>query len=268
MQGRHRARIAPDVRIIDVCHQVKPQDVGVGASMLAEALPYLPVGIHLVLVDPFKSSAARGVAVRTVDGHVFVAPDNGVTSLAWAGAGGVAEAYELANKELWAPTVARSFRGRDVFAPVAAFLASGGELADVGTRIDPDTVEKLVPPVPHVHGDHVHGSIRMVDHFGNLALNVRRSDLEAAGIQLGDLVELRCHGRVFEVPFMLAFGDVPAGRTVVCEDGFRAVTIAVNGGRAAGELKAGSGDAVVLSRVHRHLGAAATKVSVVDGPPT
>jgi S-adenosyl-L-methionine hydrolase (adenosine-forming) len=262
------ARIAPDVRIIDVCHQVKPQDVGVGASMLAEALPYLPVGVHLALVDPFKASAARGVAVRTGGGHVFVAPDNGVTSLAWAGAGGVAEAYELDNKDLWAPTVARSFRGRDVFAPVAAHLASGLPIDEVGPRIDPGSLEALVPPVPHVHGDHVHGSIRMVDHFGNLALNVRRSDLEAAGIQLGDLVELRCHGRVFEVPFMLAFGDVPAGRTVVCEDGFRAVTIAVNGGRAASELKASSGDAVVLSRVHRHLGAAATKVSVIDGPPT
>lgn len=262
------ARIAPDVRIIDVCHQVKAQDIAVGASMLAEALPYLPVAVHLVLVDPFKSSTARGVAVRTGDGHLLVAPDNGVTSLAWSGAGGVAEAYELANKDLWAPNPARSFRGRDVFAPVAAHLARGGAPDDVGPRIDPSSLEELVPPVPNVHGDHVHGSVRMVDHFGNLALNVRRSDLEAAGIQLGDLVELRAHGRVFEVPFMLAFGDVPAGRTVVCEDGFRAVTIAVNGGRAASELKAVSGDAVVLSRVHRHLGTAATKVSVVDGPPT
>lgn len=262
------ARIAPDVRIIDVCHQVKPQDVGVGASMLAEAIPYLPVTVHLALVDPFKASAARGVAVRTGGGHVFVAPDNGVTSLAWAGAGGVTEAYELANRDLWAPNPARSFRGRDVFAPVAGHLARGEAIDEVGPRIDPDSLEKLVPPVPHVHGDHVHGSVRMVDHFGNLALNVRRSDLEAAGIQLGDLVELRCHGRVFEVPFMLAFGDVPAGRTVVCEDGFRAVTIAVNGGRADGELKAASGDAVVLARVHRHLGGAAAKVSVVDGPPS
>ena len=96
-----------------------------------------------------------------------------------------------------------------------------------------------------MHGDHVHGEIRMVDHFGNLALNMRRSDLEAAGIQLGDLVELRCGGRTSEVPFTLSFGEVPGGRTVVCEDSFRAITIAVNGGRAdretAGRLRRGGG---------------------------
>jgi S-adenosylmethionine hydrolase len=262
------AGIAPHVRVIDVCHQVKPQDVTVGATMLAEALPYLPVGIHLTLVDPFKASAARGVAIRTGGGHVFVAPDNGVTSLAWDAAGGVDAAYELGNRDLWAPNPARSFRGRDVFAPVAAHLARGRDIAEVGPQLDPGALVRLVPPAPHVHGDHVHGSVRMVDHFGNLALNVRRSDLEAAGIHLGDVVELRCHGRVIEVPFMLAFGDVSTGRTVVCEDSFRAVTIAVNGGRAATELKVGSGDPVVLSRVHRLVGAALTKVSVVDGPPS
>ena len=111
------------------------------------------------------------------------------------------------------------------------------------------------PAIPYVHGDHVHGEIRMVDHFGNLALNVRRSDLEAAGIQLGDVVELRCGGRALG-------GAVHAqpsarcrrGRTVVCEDSFRAITIAVNGGRADRMLRAGSGDPVVLGRVHRLLG--------------
>jgi S-adenosylmethionine hydrolase len=121
---------------------------------------------------------------------------------------------------------------------------------------------------PLVHGDHVHGEIRMVDHFGNLALNLRRSDLEAAGIQLGDLVELRCGGRTFEVPFALSFGDVPGGRTVVCEDSFRAITIAVNCGRADRTLRTSTGEPVVLGRVHRLVGAAATKVPVVDGRPS
>ncbi len=156
-----------------------------------------------------------------------------------------------------------------MFAPVTAHLARGVPLAEVG----PGSYRSARWCGPDqrcrkVHGDHVHGEIRMVDHFGNLALNVRRSDLEAAGIQLGDLVELRCGGRTSEVPFTLSFGEVPGGRTVVCEDSFRAITIAVNGGRADRALRAGSGEAVVLGRVHRHLGQAATKVSVVDGPPS
>jgi S-adenosylmethionine hydrolase len=262
------ARIAPQVRIIDVCHQVRAQDVAIGAEMLAEALPYLPVGVHLALVDPFKSTSARGIAVRCADGSRFVCPDNGVGSLAFAVAGGVVEARELGNPDLWAPVPARSFRGRDIFAPVAAHLAAGRPLADVGPTVPPESLTRLERIEPSVHGDHVHGAVRMVDHFGNLALNVRRSDLEAAGIQLGDVVELRCGGRAVEVPFTLSFGDVPGGRTVVCEDAFRAITVAVNGGRADRTLRAGAGDPVVLGRVHRLLGTAATKVPVVDGAPS
>lgn len=262
------ARIAPHARIIDVCHQVRAQDVTMGGEMLAEAWPYLPTGVHLALVDPFSPTQARGIAVRCRDGSVVVAPDNGLASRAWEVAGGVAEAYELADSQLWAKTPSRSFRGRDVFAPVTAHLANGVPLAEVGPRLDPESLVKARISEPTVHGDHVHGEIRMVDHFGNLALNMRRSDLEAAGIQLGDLVELRCGGRTSEVPFTLSFGEVPGGRTVVCEDSFRAITIAVNGGRADRHLRAASGEAVVVGRVHRHLGQAATKVSVVDGPPS
>jgi S-adenosyl-L-methionine hydrolase (adenosine-forming) len=264
------ARIAPHVRIIDVCHQVKAQDVLIGATMLAEAIPYLPApAVHLALVDPFRATAARGIAVRCANGSLLVGPDNGLTSLAWPAAGGVAEVRELTNPELWAPKPAPSFRGRDIFAPVAAHLASGLEFAKVGVELDPGSLDAIEAVPPYPHGDHVHGAIRMVDHFGNLALNIRRSDLEAAGIQLGDLVELRCSGKVLEVPFTLAFGDVQAGRTVVCEDAFRAITIAVNSGRADRTLRANPGDPIVLSRVHRQAArAAGTKLGVVDAPPS
>src|SRR6266566_1422168 len=262
------ARIAPHVRIIDVCHQVKAQDVGIGATMLAEALPYLPVGVHLALVDPYRATSARAIAVRTADGSVFISPDNGIASLAWEVAGGVREAYELTNPDLWAPNPARTFRGRDVFAPVAAHLARGRPASDIGAPLERDSLVSVARIEPSVHGDHVHGAVRMVDHFGNLALNVRRSDLEAAGIQLGDVVELRCNGQAVEVPFTLAFGEVAAGRTVVCEDSFRAITIAVNAGRADRVLRAGAGDPIVIGRVHRLIGSAATKVSVVDGAPS
>jgi S-adenosyl-L-methionine hydrolase (adenosine-forming) len=262
------ARIAPAIRVIDVCHQVRAQDVGIGATMLAEALPYLPVGVHLALVDPFRATHVRGIAVRCADGSLFVCPDNGLGSLAWEIAGGVIEARELGNPALWAPVPARSFRGRDVFAPVAAHLAAGVPFAEVGPEVEPGSLTQVERAEPSVHGDHVHGAVRMVDHFGNLALNVRRSDLEAAGIQLGDLIELRCGGRAMEIPFTLTFGEVPSGRTVVCEDSFRAITIAVNGGRADRTVRASPGDPVVLGRVHRLLGSAATKVSVVDDAPS
>jgi S-adenosylmethionine hydrolase len=264
------ARIAPQVRIIDVCHEVTAQDVRIGAAMFAEAMPYLPQhSIHLALVDPARATSARPVALRCGDGSVFVCPDNGISSLAWPVVGGVSEARELTNADLWDPNPSPSFRGRDIFAPVAGHLANGLPFAALGDEIDPAGLDAIGETVPSVHGDHVHGCVRMVDHFGNLALNVRRSDLEAAGIAIGDMIELRCGGKVMEVPFTLVYGDVQAGRTVVCEDAFRAITVAVNSGRADRVLRATAGTSIVLGRVVRQrVVAPAGRVSVVDGVPS
>lgn len=262
------ARIAPQVRIIDICHQVKPQDVGIGARLLAEAISYVPVGVHLALVDPFRRSLARPLAIRCADGSTIVCPDNGLSSLAWSELGGVTEVRQLTNSALWNPRPARSFRGRDVFAPVVARLSSGLPFEEVGDPVDPGTLMTLEPQLSYVHGDHVHGTVRMIDHFGNLQLNIVRADLEAAGIALGDTVELRYAGKAMRVPFTLTFSDVAPGRTFVYEDSFRAITIVTNMGRAEQVLRASAGEPVVLSRVVQATAAAARKVGVVDSPPS
>lgn len=243
------ARIAPDVRVIDICHQLAPQAVEQAATSLVAALPYLPDGaVHLALVDPMADSPARGVVVSTAAGALLVGPDNGVLSLAWDHLGGVTAAYEISNRDLWLPTPSRTFRGRDVFAPVTAHLAAGTAPTDVGAEIEAGTLRRVRVREPYLHDDHVHGEIRNVDHFGNLALNVARADLEALGVTLGDTIELRCSGRSMAIPFTMTYGDVPPGRVALCEDSFRAVMVAVNLGSAARSLKAGRGDPVVLGR--------------------
>ncbi len=161
------ARTAPQVRVLDVLHLVTPQDVEQGAAVLASAVPYLPApAVHLALVDPFRAPPARGVAVRTADGSVFVSPDNGLTSLAWEVTGGAVAAHVVDNPELWHPSPARTFRGRDVFSPVAARLAAGLPLEQVGTPLDVDELERLEVRRPAVESDHVHGEVVQVDHFG------------------------------------------------------------------------------------------------------
>jgi hypothetical protein len=243
------ARTAPEVRVLDVLHLVAPQDVEQGAAVLASAVPYLPVpSVHLALVDPFRATPARGVAVRTADGSTFVSPDNGLTSLAWDACGGAVEAHVLDNAALWHPTPARTFRGRDVFSPVAARLAAGLALAEVGTPVDVEELERLAVRPPTVESDHVHGEVVQVDHFGNLTLNLERAHLEQAGITLGDEVELRCSGKSLVVPFLLTYGEVGRGRLAVCEDSFRTVTVAVNQGSAAQRLRAGRGEPLVIAR--------------------
>lgn len=243
------AQIAPHVQIIDVTHQITPQDVEQGAASLASAVPYLPVGVHLALVDPMQSGSSRGVVVETVDGSLLVGPDNGLLSLAWAERGGVKIAHELVNPALWRESVHKTFRGRDVFAPVAAHLAAGTPAADVGPKVTTASLTTLPAREVEVDDDHVHAEVSLVDHFGNVSLNIARSDLEAAGIALGDTVELRCNGRTMSVPFTLTYGDVAAGRLALCEDSFRAVQLAVNAGHASRRLRVSRGDPVVIARI-------------------
>jgi S-adenosylmethionine hydrolase len=247
------AQIAPHVRVIDVCHLVAAQDVAAGAQVLATAMPYLPRAVHLALVDPMHSAPGgraevRGVVVETVDGSLLVGPDNGLLSQAWAARGGVASVRAVVNDTLWRKPVHRTFRGRDVFAPVAGHLAAGGQLADVGPEVPIDSLVRITLREPVVLADEVHGEVRTVDHFGNLSLNMARSDLEAAGIAFGDTVELRCNGRALSLPFHPTYGEVGAGRLTLCEDSFRAIMLAVNAGHAGQQLRIGRGDPVVIAR--------------------
>ena len=248
------ASIAPDVRILDVCHLITPQDVEAGAHALAAAAPFMPRAVHLAMVDPQHETASRGVAVQSQDGSVLIGPDNGVLSYAWEVRGGVESAVEIANRDLWLEHIHATFRGRDVFAPVAAHLAAGRPLADVGPSVPTDTLVRLPVRAATVDDDHVHAEIRAIDHFGNVSLNLARADLEAAGITLGDSVELRCNGRTLTVPFTHSFGEVPTGRLTLCEDSFRAIQLAVNAGRANQELRVSRGDPIVIARAPQQTG--------------
>ena len=263
------ARIAPDVRVIDVLHLVQAQDVVQGAGVLASSVPYLPApAVHLALVDPFRTVPSRGIAVRTADGSTFVAPDNGLTSQAWEVAGGAVQAHVLDDPTLWMPDAARTFRARDVFSPVAARLAGGLPIEQVGSRVELGELERLELSQPSVDEDHVHAEVVQVDHFGNLTLNVQRAHLEAAGIQLGDDVEMRCGGKTMHVQFTLTYGEVPRGRLALCEDSFRTITIAVNQGSAAKLLRAQRADPLVIARVHQTAPVITRPIGLYDGPPS
>ena len=243
------AGVAPKVQIIDLCHLIAPQDVEAGAHALAAAMPFMPRAVHLAVVDPQHAEHSRGVVVRTKDDSLFVGPDNGVLSHAWEARGGAKAAVEITNQDLWLAQIHATFRGRDVYAPVAAHLALGRPLEDVGPAVKPDELIRLPVRSADVDDDHVHAEIRAIDHFGNVALNLARADLEAAGIVLGDTVELRCNGRTLTVPFTHSFGEVPTGRLSLCEDSFRAIQLAVNAGRANQELRVSRGDPIVIARL-------------------
>jgi hypothetical protein len=241
------AGIAPHARVIDVSHAVAPQDVRQGAIVLAQSVPFMPPAVHLAVVDPAVGTPRGSVVIEAGD-SLLVGPDNGL--LVWAAdeLGGAKRAHAVSNRDYQLPRVSKTFHGRDVFAPAAAHLAAGVDPATLGPELDPDELRRLTPPRSRVDDDHIHGEVVLVDHFGNVALNVSRAELESVGAVLGDRVEVRLGGQTWRMPFAETFASVPAGRMVLHEDSFRLLTVAVNQGRAAERLRARTGDPVVVSR--------------------
>ena len=228
-------RIAPDVEIIDITHGITPQAVLQGALVLANTIPYMPEGVHLAVVDPGVGSARRALALRSGDGRRFVGPDNGLLVSATEACGGVSEAHELTNPEYALPSVSRTFHGRDLFAPAAAHLALGVELAALGPPVDPETLVRLNVPEPEVGGHRIRSTVLYVDSFGNIQLNLTRDDLDRGGIEPGRTVELALGTERYYAVAARTFGDARAGDLILYEDSYRNISIAISQGNA-GEL--------------------------------
>jgi S-adenosyl-L-methionine hydrolase (adenosine-forming) len=240
-------RVAPDVEIIDITHGIPPQHVLQGALVLASTLPYMPVGIHVAIVDPGVGSERKPVALRGGDGRVYVGPDNGLLLVAAEGLGGVEEAVELTNEDFMLTPVSRTFHGRDIFSPAAAHLAAGVGLEQLGPSIEPDALVRLELPAPQVGEARIRATALYVDRFGNIQLNLTSSDLERVGIVPGTKVELEIR---FERYFAVAartFADVRPGDIVLYEDAYRNIALAINSGDAAHMFSARVGQEVLLS---------------------
>src|SRR6188474_2492682 len=161
------AKIAPDARVIDVTHGIPATEVLQGAHVLSSTLPYMPVGVHLAVVDPGVGGVRRPVALSDAAGRLFVGPDNGLL-LPAAERAGIAEVHELANPEYALETISRTFHGRDLFAPAAAHLANGVPLDDLGPPIAADALARLDLPEAEVGTSRIRSTVLATDRFGNV----------------------------------------------------------------------------------------------------
>jgi S-adenosyl-L-methionine hydrolase (adenosine-forming) len=239
-------QIAPDAQIIDITHGIRPGHVLQAALMLANTLPYMPVGVHLAVVDPGVGSGRRPLALRDAEGRLYVGPDNGLLIPAADRFGGVAEAHELANPEYALDSVSRTFHGRDLFSPAAAHLALGVVLGELGPPIDPEALVRLDLPVPEVGQSRIRASVLGVDRFGNIALNLAREHLDSVAIVPGMRVELGARGNRYYAVAARTFADAPPGELIIYEDSYRNVAIAVSRGSAAAVLGVDEGAEIVL----------------------
>ena len=229
------ARVAPGVRIIDITHLVPPGDVRRGAAVLAQTIPYLPPAVHVAVVDPGVGSTRRGIAVEAGDA-IFVGPDNGLLSWAVAAVGGTRRAFQLTNGELWLHPVSQTFHGRDIFVPVAAHLAAGGDLGVVGTELAPEELVTLPAPTSRVHDREAEGEVMSVDRFGNVQLSIAASDADRIGIGFGSQLVVWCGRRQLTVPYLETFAAVAPGELVAFTDSAGLISLAVNAGDAAQQL--------------------------------
>lgn len=241
------ARICPDAHVIDLSHGVPPQDIHAGAATLLDSLPYMPVGVHVAIVDPTVGSDRRAVALRLADDRTLVGPDNGLLWPAAQDSGGIVEAVEISDSPWRLEPLAATFHGRDVFAPVAANLAAGGQLARAGHALDPAGLIRLELSRAEVEPDVVIATVIGTDGFGNLQLDATQEQLDA---ELGDVVLVEVDsGLALPVSYARAFADVGAGELLLFVDSARRLALAVNRGSASDRLGVHAGGRVRISLV-------------------
>ena len=227
--------IAPDARLIDISHQIPPQDVLAAAFVLRHAAREFPPGtVHLGVVDPGVGTARRPIAVAT-DDHFWIGPDNGLFSFVLNDA----RVYHITNKALYSPRPSHTFHGRDIFAPIAAHLCAGLDLAAVGPPIhDPVILPEIAA---QKSAERITGQIIHIDHFGNLVTNIAAADIEpwgtAVSIRLGNYVL---------TGLSRTYGDVAKDAALALIGSIDLLEISVNGGSAAQRFGIDRRDPIVV----------------------
>ena len=231
--------ISPQTQIVDITHEIQPFEVTEGAFVIAQAYRYFPRGtVHVVVIDPGVGSTRRPILAE-MDGHYFVAPDNGVLSMVFSG--GKPKVRHITSEKFFLKQVSRTFHGRDIFAPVAARLAKGIQPARFGKLIEDHLRLVLAKPAPRSKREWT-GAVLRVDRFGNLVTN----------LHIDDFPQVKTHafrlkiGRESITRLALTFTECGPGELFAIVGSSAYLEIATNQGSAAKALGCGAGAPVEL----------------------
>jgi S-adenosyl-L-methionine hydrolase (adenosine-forming) len=231
------ASINRQLQVIDLTHQIPPQNILAARFALLNAYPYFPPQtVHIAVVDPGVGSSRRGVAIQFPEGYL-VCPDNGLGSGILDLTPAIA-AVELTNPQYWRISKpSTTFHGRDIFAPVGAHLANGIPLQELGQEINLNSLVKLDLPSIEINQNQITGSIQYIDYFGNLITNIP-----------GNLVKEKTWCVMLNQTVINSgktYSDVASGEAVTLVGSHGWVEIAVNAGNAQNKLQISWGDLVV-----------------------
>lgn len=246
-------RIAPRATVLVVSDEVPKYAILAGAMLLRQALPYLPVGVHVGIVDPGVGTPRRPVALVTARGDVLIGPDNGLLPPAAAQLGGARAGYLLESPDHRLPEVSATFHGRDIFAPAAGHLARGAPVTALGPAIDLGSLRACEVPAPRFTDGALALSVLYVDEFGSVILSGEERHLRQAfgPIGYGTVLSLSWvtpdHEQVrVAAPYQETYGSVPPGQPLVFRDSSGWLGFAVNQGSAADQYRIGMAATVTM----------------------
>lgn len=222
--------IAPEVRIVDLTHQVTPFSIFDGARFLYGATPYYPAGtVFVVVVDPGVGSTRKAIVAHSKKGQYFVLPDNGVITLVEQ-RDGIDAVREISNPEwMIGSRLSSTFHGRDIFSPVGAHLARGDNWTTVGSEMPVKDLVHLDLKIAKVDEHGLSASVIATDGpFGNLVTNVEGTDFLKLGYQHGQEVEVKVGDKELKMKFVKTFSDVPVGDPLLYIDSRGHLGLAVN----------------------------------------
>jgi S-adenosyl-L-methionine hydrolase (adenosine-forming) len=238
--------IAPELRIVDVTHDIPAFDVRAGALALVRAVQYLPDGVVLAVVDPGVGTDRRCVAVE-VEGGFLVGPDNGLLAPAAAMLGGARRIVALDNPQYQLTAPGPTFAGRDVMAPAAAYLATGHSLDELGTAIGAAGLAPGLVPLPQEGDDgSIAGEVLWVDRYGNCQLNIAPEQLVERGAAPGGYVGVTIGGRDRRAHWVTAFADAKPSELALVVDSYGMCALALDRRSAAAELDLRAGKTVTV----------------------
>jgi S-adenosylmethionine hydrolase len=218
------SQINPQITIVDLTHQIPPQNIAYARFCLMNTYPYFPSGtVHLAIVDPGVGSDRRAIAVEFAQGFL-IGPDNGIFSGVLSQTPAI-QVIELANSDYWlTDKPSQTFHGRDIFAPVAAYIAAGVPLQKLGRELDQETLVRLDIGECYPMADGIVGCVQYIDHFGNLISNIPGSYVQNRNW----LIEIQG----IRVPGCQAYSDVAPGKPLALVGSHGWIEIAINCGKA------------------------------------
>jgi S-adenosylmethionine hydrolase len=220
--------ITPNLRIVDLTHQVNAFSIADGARFLFGASPYFPAGtVFVAVVDPGVGGSRKAVVVKSRRGQFFVVPDNGLMTMV-ADRDGIEGAREITNPDwMIGAKISSTFHGRDIFSPVGAHIARGDDWTKIGPLVKELVRLELKPAQGDARG--LTGEVIALDGpFGNLITNIAGDDFLKLGYQRGDRLKVNIAGREVDLAFVKTFSDVPLGQPLLFIDSRGRAGLALN----------------------------------------